>query len=103
MKHRLLIAALAGLAFSVAVPATVMAQEKELEETGNATARKTKADDRFCIKETGSRVIASRNKNKKADEECVNAAGRVYTREDIERTGSVDIKDALRRLDPSIY
>ena len=102
MKHRLLIAVLAGLAFTVAVPATVLAQDEELEETGNASVRKGKPDDRFCIKETGSRVVASRNKNKKADEECVNAAGRVFTREDIERTGSVDIKDALRRLDPSI-
>ncbi len=102
MKHRLLVAAFVGLALSVAVPATALAQEEELEETGHATAKKAKPDDRFCIKETGSRITATRNRNKKADEECVNAAGRVYTREDIERTGSVDLRDALRRLDPSI-
>lgn len=103
MKHRLLTPLLVGVALAIAVPATALAQEEEVEETGNATAKKKgAADDRFCMKETGSRVVASRNRSKKHDEECVNAAGRVYTREDIERTGSTDLKDALRRLDPSI-
>ena len=63
---------------------------------------KEKPDDRFCIQETGSRIVASRNKSKKADKDCVSANGRVYTRQDIESTGSVDLRDALRRLDPSI-
>lgn len=101
MRHRLLTTMLAALALSIAVPATALAQDEELEETGNAAA-KGKPDDRFCIKETGSRIVAARNKSKKADEECVSANGRVYTREDIERTGSVDLRDALRRLDPAI-
>jgi outer membrane cobalamin receptor len=103
MKHRLPTALLAALALAVAVPATVMAQEREeIEETGRAAARK-KPDDRFCIRETGSRIVATRSRSKKNDEECVNASGRVYTREEIERTGSVDMRDALRRLDPSIF
>lgn len=103
MKHRLLTALLAGAAFAVAVPATALAQDEELEEAGSAAAKKKgDPDDRFCIKETGSRIVASRNRSKKSDEECVNAAGRVYTREDIESTGSADLRDALRRLDPSI-
>lgn len=96
MKHSLMIALCAGLAFGIAMPATASAQEQEAEEAGRA--EKGKPDDRFCIKETGSRVVASRNRNKKADEECVAANGRVYTRQDIESTGSVDIRDALRRL-----
>lgn len=104
MKHRLLATLLAAAALAVAVPATTaLAQEDEPEENGAAGARKGKPDDRFCIRETGSRVVASRNRSKKADEECVNASGRVYTREDIERTGSPDLRDALRRLDPSIH
>jgi hypothetical protein len=28
--------------------------------------------------------------------------GRAYDRDDIDRTGAVDLADALRRLDPSI-
>lgn len=102
MKHRLTTALCMALACAVAVPAIALAQDEEVEETGNAAVRKGDPDDRFCIKETGSRIVAARNRSKKSDEECVNANGRVYTREDIERTGSVDIRDALRRLDPSI-
>lgn len=101
MQHRLLTALLAGFVSAVFVPAAALAQE-EVEETGHATAKKGDPGDRFCIKETGSRVVATRNRSKKSDQECVSAAGRVYTREDIERTGSPDVRDALRRLDPSI-
>jgi outer membrane cobalamin receptor len=102
MKYHLFAALLAGFAFTVAMPASALAQEEEVEETAGAAAKRGKPDDRFCIRETGSRVVATRNRNKRADDECVNASGRVYTREDIERTGSVDIRDALRRLDTSI-
>lgn len=102
MKYPLMTALLAGLAFTVAVPVTAFAQDEEVEETGRTATRAGQPDDRFCIKETGSRVVATRNRSKKSDEECVAASGRVYTREDIERTGSVDIRDALRRLDPSV-
>ena len=66
--------------------------------------QRASASDRFCIRETGSRVTAARNaRSKRAEQECTTAGGRVYTREDIDRTGSADIKDALRRLDPSIF
>ena len=102
MKYPLFAALLAGFAFTVALPASALAQEEEVEETAGAATQRGKPDDRFCIKETGSRVVATRNRNKRADDECVNANGRVYTREDIERSGSVDLQDALRRLDPSI-
>ena len=91
---------LAGAALALALPAAAFAQDEPEEAEQAATTKKP--DDRFCIQETGSRIVATRNKSKKADKECVSASGRVYTREDIERTGSVDLKDALRRLDPSI-
>lgn len=103
MRHRLLATLFVGAAFAFAVPAAAFAQDEELEEAGPAAKKKGDPDDRFCIKETGSRIVASRNRSKKSDEECVNAAGRVYTRKDIERTGSTDVKDALRRLDPSVF
>lgn len=103
MSRRLLTALLAAAAFVAAVPATAMAQEHEPEEAAAASKKKGDPDDRFCIRETGSRVVATRNRSKKSEQDCVNAAGRVYTREDIERTGSADMRDALRRLDPSIF
>ena len=62
-----------------------------------------KPDDSFCIEQTGSRITAARNARSRSDQkECVAAGGRVYTREDIERSGSPDLRDALRRLDPSL-
>jgi outer membrane cobalamin receptor len=101
MKYTLMASALAAMAFAFA-PALVHAQD-EPEEASQSRAKPRKADDRFCIQETGSRIVAARNARSKSDEkECVATGGRVYTREDIDSTGSVDIKDALRKLDPSI-
>lgn len=59
--------------------------------------------DRFCVRETGSRIAARRNaRTAKADQPCLPVNGRSYTREDLDRTGSTDIAEALRKLDPSI-
>lgn len=98
MKRLLIAGMLLGFACAAA------AQDVEPEEQATSTrADRAKASEPFCIRETGSRVIAHRNaRNKKERSECVAAGGRVYTRDDIERTGSVDLLDALRRLDPSI-
>jgi outer membrane cobalamin receptor len=94
-------ALLVALACAAAPPAA-WAQDEEPEEAGRAVVKKDDPDDRFCIRENGSRIVATRNRGKSAEQECVSAAGRVYTREDIESTGSADVRDALRRLDPSI-
>ena len=55
---------------------------------------------RSCLKETGSR-LAPRPDSK--GRKCVNAIGRSYTREDLDRTGTIDLGDALRRLDPAVH
>ena len=74
---------------------------------------------RDCMRYTGSRITASRADRKaRADaaadadvdeavneldrDDCIAANGRVYSREDLRRTGEVDIADALRKLDPAI-
>ncbi len=102
MKHVFVTAALAALVFAAA-PAAVHAQDEPEEAARTRAKEARRADDRFCIEQTGSRIVAARNARSKSDEkECVNAGGRVYTREDIERTGSVDLQDALRRLDPRL-
>ena len=103
MKHAVLTAAaLAALAF-VAAPVAVHAQEEPEEAARSRAKDARKADDRFCIEQTGSRITAARNARSRSDQkDCVAAGGRVYTREDIEASGSVDLRDALRRLDPSI-
>lgn len=94
----------AGLALGTVSHGALAQQQEEEEEAIRDRGQRASAADRFCIRETGSRVTANRNaRSKRAEQECVNGGGRVYTREDIERTGSVDVKDALRRLDPSIF
>ena len=105
MKRLLLAMALSGFALAAAAQGNPPAEEPE-EAASTSLEAEAEADaktDRFCIRETGSRITASRNaRSKEAEKDCVAAGGRVYTRADIERTGSTDIADALRRLDPSI-
>jgi hypothetical protein len=43
---------------------------------------------------TGTRITL-------AEGECANVAGRVYTQDDLQRTGATTPAEALRRLDPS--
>jgi outer membrane cobalamin receptor len=102
MKHAFITATLAAMAFAT-VPVLAHAQDEPEEAQRSRAKDARKADDRFCIEQTGSRITAARNARSKSEQkDCVAAGGRVYTREDIDRTGSVDLKDALRRLDPSL-
>ncbi|UNK43401.1 hypothetical protein MNO14_04760 [Luteimonas sp. S4-F44] len=105
MNSRWWMAALcAGLALGAVSHVAQAQQHEEEEEAVRERGQRASPSDRFCIRETGSRVTAARNaRSKRAEQECVNGGGRVYTRSDIERTGSVDVKDALRRLDPSVF
>lgn len=49
-----------------------------------------------CVKETGTRIRAGSGR------EGCRFAGRSYSREDMDRTGEIDVGRALQRLDPSI-
>ena len=50
-----------------------------------------------CIKETGTRIKASKDKKG-----CNGLPGNSYDRDDLERTGTNTAGEALERLDPSI-
>lgn len=69
-------------------------------------AKQNDMDDRHCLRYTGTRIIQrndARSDGKK-QRMCSNGQiGRSYTREDLDRTGRIDIADALRTLDPSIH
>lgn len=54
------------------------------------------SNDRFCVRDTGTRI------KHRGHRECLAVNGRSYSREDIDRTGAIDLGDALQRLDPSI-
>lgn len=93
--------ALAGASFAqttVGVDARVAADAR-VQPEDEADAR----PDRFCLRETGSRIpVVRRLDTQRSRDRCLTSNGRVYTREDLDSTGRVDIADALRALDPSI-
>lgn len=107
MIRTMVVGVLFGSAFAVAAQTTPEpADAATLEQADKqADADRAAAEvDRFCLKETGSRIpVASRASSEREHRRCTGANGRVYTREEIERTGEVDLADALRRLDPSIH
>lgn len=78
-----------------AVPASTTAQPATKDEVA-----KDDVSDRNCLKETGSR-LAPRPDSK--GRKCVNAAGHAYTKDDLDKTGAIDLGDALRRLDPTVH
>lgn len=53
-----------------------------------------------CLQYTGSRIRTADRKT--GQPACNQGPGRTYGRDDLERTGRVDLHDALRNLDPSI-
>lgn len=87
----------------LATAAPAMAQEPApagAQPAASAAEAAREADrkvDRHCLKETGTHIRARRGERR-----CSAFAGRVWTREDLDRTGHVNIADALRALDVSI-
>ena len=107
----------------LAVPAFAFAQSAEpvpaadVSEQQAATldpeARANLDARRDCLRYTGSLITSSHNERRaRADaaektgeldrDDCIAANGRVYSRDDLQRTGELDIADALRKLDPAI-
>jgi len=104
---RLLIVPLLGLAFAasaqpptpaVAAPSAAPAPAAEAAPAPSALPEGDvrRLSDLNCPRETGTRIVKRDGKRTCAQ------AGRVYSREDIERTGHTDLAQALRTLDPSI-
>ena len=67
-------------------------------------------DDYYCLRYTGSIITASRNRRDEmrpsktqGKPRCAPAAGRSWSREDLERTGALNTLDALRMLDPAVH
>jgi len=117
MLAALLLVAVSGVAAAQTVTVTNEAGQTETARTepaapadaraasDPATAASDAAASRTCLRSTGSRIVDARNLRAQREgkpQQCTNAAGRVYTREDLDRSGYVDIADALRALDTSI-
>lgn len=107
-----LLAACSGIAVAQTVTVSKDAGETETmqtsvaETTPDASApAQTEEPARTCLRSTGSRIVGSRNLRAEKDRKpqgCAVAAGRVYTAEDLDRSGHLNLADALRSLDTSI-
>lgn len=100
MKRLLMTALLAGV--MPAALAQTAAAEPEVAPAGQpADATQAPVSERYCVRDTGSRIVARHNT--KGKKQCNGLAGRAYTREDLDRTGHFNIADALRSLDPAVH
>ncbi len=63
--------------------------------TRPAADKAVAANDRQCIRDTGTRI-------QDPDRKCVDQPGSAYTQRDIQSTGEIDTAAALKRLDPRI-
>lgn len=94
--HPILLSVLLVAAAAPAVAAEPAPAAREAPPAASAERDREFAD-RNCLRETGTRIRA-----RNAERRCTAFAGRVWTREDLGRTGHVDIASALRTLDVSI-
>jgi hypothetical protein len=92
-----------GSAFAQSGSVTTSDEKGNVEAVTRAQTEAEKSADAFCLRETGSHLRAITKSHNERAVECAGAPGRSYSREDIERTGSISTADALRRLDPSIH
>jgi hypothetical protein len=98
MKIRSMILSLSAAAL-LAPMACLAADDATPASTDPATVTteaKPKKLETLCDNVTGTRIRPSRSNN------CASAARpfRTYTQEELERTGEVDLSEALRKIDP---
>lgn len=94
------------IAALIGISACAMPQHRAGSSASGMASQGMGEIDRYCVKHTGTRLMVEddrADKTRTFRDACVDAGGRVYTREQIESTGEVDLADALRKLDPSIY
>lgn len=90
-------------------PAPPAPSAKPATETSPSRAEKPRDDDHRCLRHTGSTITASRNqrdflrRDGTSRQRCAPVAGRAYSREELERTGAGNLRDALRMLDPAVH
>ncbi len=96
-------------AFAGAAAAQTVTVAKESGETETVQAAEVEAPAReplrTCMRNTGSRIVAAQNLRAEKEgkpQRCANGFGRVYTSDDLDRSGHINLADALRSLDTSI-
>lgn len=99
----------AGLMSAVVLPVwaqTPAASPPVVQAAGVSEAKATAAAtengrEHHCLRETGTRIRLQGSQGRPRCNDFV--SGRVWTREELDRTGQLELSQALRMLDPSIY
>lgn len=98
---RVLMTVLFAAVMPAALAQTAAAPPEAAPAAQPGEATQTPLSERYCLRDTGSRIVA--RQNAKGQKQCNGLPGRVYTREDLDRTGHLNIADALRTLDPAVH
>lgn len=97
MTASLLITSLFAAAHAQTTSAAADTAEAQTEAIAPDDSKLQSDTTRFCPRETGTRIVARHTEKSR----CT-TFGRVYSSEDLQRTGEVDLGAALRKLDPAI-
>lgn len=100
----ILLTAFAGTTAAQTVTITKESGETNTVQTAEAAAP-AREPIRNCMRTTGSRIVAAQNMRAEKEgkpQRCASGPGRVYSSEDLDRTGHINLLDALRSLDTSI-
>jgi hypothetical protein len=75
----------------------------QMQAADAADQNADRLSDRNCLRSTGSLTTTRYNARvEREKQKCISANGRSYTQEELRETGTTDIGEALRRLDPSV-
>lgn len=99
-----LLTAFAGTAIAQTVTITKESGETDTVQTAEAAAP-VRQSARNCMRNTGSRIVVAENiraEKQGKPQRCASGPGRVYSSDDLDRTGHINLADALRSLDTSI-
>ena len=114
MTRLLLATLLASVAFAASAQSVGTATQPTVQDELHSDVATRDVRDHTCLRETGSLIATAQNQHTLRDARRRNdingivevqcaAYGSAYTRQDIQRTGAVDLSDARRQLDPSVH
>jgi hypothetical protein len=106
IPERILLACLLSGLAATAIAQTAVSAQPEPTDLRAADAANDVYSHSLCVQDTGSRIRRARPapSNTTRPVDCATSSpGRTYSRRDVERTGALDMAQALRELDPSIH
>jgi hypothetical protein len=84
--------AICGSAWANDAPAAKDTTAAQKAAAVKKQAARAEARSRSCLRSTGTRIVLK-------NQQCVASPGRVYSQDDLQRTGATTVNEALRLLD----